>query len=337
MGYIMRLIWVRSLTSCRNNHLRQHRDQLRQAGAKFSPPVRLLAWNWVIDQPPAMIHRIMGDRVLARGDNHQSLRADTVAMAHEDVIWMFLNQMEELDDDEVDVSVKMGVEDTLEQAVYKAIDGCVKVLGVERPNKEKVDEALQVAMGYAPKTKKADDKKDIKATPRYFGLLPEVNLLDVLGPTLSAQDGDNSFWEHLVAKNRVTKRPHVTIVHKNSLPAESDLWERCMAFHRVRAPPLFNFTLGHILWNKRIMAVTVDNIDLAGTTGANAGTEFISKLPLEVKNRLHITVGTKEANVQAVEAKGLVENWRMGTRTDDMRSIDLEGIVVTGRIKGLMN
>jgi len=258
-------------------------------------------------------------------------------MAHEDVIWMFLNQMEELGDNEVDVSVEMSVEDTLEQAVNKAIDGCVKVLGVERPNKEKVDEALRVAMGYAPKTKKADDKKDIKATPRYFGLLPEVNLLDILGPTLSTQAGGDSFWEHLIAKNRVTKRPHVTIVHKNSLPAESDLWERCMGLHRMQAPPLFQLSLGHILWNKRVMAITVDDIDLAAMISANAGGEFISKLPPEVKNRLHITVGTKEADVKPVEAKDLVQDWRMGIRKDDVSSIGLEGVVVTGRIKGLFN
>jgi tRNA ligase len=250
---------------------------------------------------------------------------------------MFLTLMEELEDVEVDVSVEMSVLDTLEQAVNKAIDGCVNVLGVERPNKEKVDEALQVAMGYAPKTKRADDTKGTKATPRYFGLLPEVNLVDVLGPKFSAQDGDNAFWEFLIAKNRVTKRPHVTIVHRNSLPAESGLWERCMGFDRMQEPPLFKFALGHIIWNTRVMAVTVDNIELATTAGANSGREFLSNLPQNLKDRLHITVGTKEAGVPPVEAKDLVENWRMGVKKDNVRSIDLGGVVAMGRVKGLFN
>jgi len=254
---------IRLLTGSRNNHLRQHRDQLREVAIKLSPPARLLALNWLIDQPPAMVHRIMGDRVVARGDNHQSLRADTVTNSHEDVLWMFLTQMEALEDDEVDVTVEMSVEDTLEQAVNKAIDGCVRVLGVERPSKERVDEALQVAMGYAPKTKKPDDWKKEKATPRYFGLLPELGLVDILSPRLSPQDCDTSFWEDLLTKGRVTKRPHVTVVHRNSLPSASDLWEQCMRLHRMQSPPLFKFHLGHIVWNERVMAVTVEDIEPA--------------------------------------------------------------------------
>jgi tRNA ligase len=279
----------------------------------------------------------MGDRVLARGDNHQSLRADTVTNSHEDVLWMFLTQMEELEDDEVDVMVAMSVEDTLEQAVNKAIDGCVRVLGVERPSKERVDEALQVAMGYAPKTKKPDDWKKEKATPRYFGLLPEVDLVDILSPRLSPQDCDTSFWEDLLAKGRVTKRPHVTVVHRNSLPGASDLWEQCMRLHRMQSPPLFKFHLGHIVWNKRVMAVTVEDIEPASADGADSAKEFISNLPHDVRERLHITVGTKDANVPAIEAKTLIEDWRKGVKEDNTRTLDLEDVIAVGRVKGLFN
>jgi len=69
-----------------NKHLRQHHDSLREAVTNIHPPVRLLALNWSLDQPQATIHRICGDRVFMRG-RHQALRADTLAKAHEDVIW----------------------------------------------------------------------------------------------------------------------------------------------------------------------------------------------------------------------------------------------------------
>jgi tRNA ligase len=257
-------------------------------------------------------------------------------MKHEDVLWMFITQMEPLQDDEVDVTVEMSVEDTLEQAVDKAVDGCVRILGVERPSGEDINEALQVAMGYAPTSKKIGDAKEKQTTPRYFGFLPEIDLVDVLGPRLSTLDG-NSFWQQLVAKNRMTKRPHVTIVHKNSLPGDSDLWERCMGFHRMQLPPLFRLNLGHVIWNNRIMAVTVDSIEPPNAAGADSGQEFISKLPQHVRSCLHITVGTKDANVPAVEAKGLVQDWTQGVGGKDVRSIDLKDISAMGRIKGLFS
>lgn len=325
----------------RNNHLRQHRDQLRKATANMSPPVRLLAWNWSIDEPPATVHRIMSDRVLTRGDNHQTLRADATK-SHEEVIWMFLNQIEELEHDEVDDIVEMDIEDTLEQAVSKAIDGCVAVLGLERPRQEKIEEALQVATGYAPKTKKAADaKKDGKGTPRYFGLLPEVDLKELLAPFMSAAEDGSWLWEHLVAQERVTGRPHVTIVHKNSLPAEGELWERCTGLHRMQSPPLFKFKLGHVVWNKRVMAVTVDDIEVDSTITSEdpsqEGHEFVSKLPHDVRDRLHITVGTKDSKILPVEGMHLVQEWKRGLNADDINSIALNDAVAVGRIKGLFS
>lgn len=303
----------------------------------MNPPTRLLALNWPTEQPPAIIHRIMGDRVLARGDNHQSLRADTTdTKAHEDVIWKFITQKEELEDDEVDSIVEMSIEDTLEQAVNKAVDGCVEILSLERPTKAKVDDAIQVALEYVPTTK-ADDKKASKSTPRYFGLLPELDLIKVLGPQISAQ-GDHAFWDDLVARKAVTKRPHVTIEHIKSLTAERELWDRCMGLHRMQYPPLFKFKLGHVLWNSRIMAVTVDDIELANGVDADQsheGSEFISKLPHDVRNRLHITVGTKE-NVPPFEAMTLVDAWRKGPAAmDDVGCVRLDDVDGVGRVKGL--
>lgn len=301
------------------------------------PPARLLALNWPTDQPPAIVHRIMGDRVLARGDNHQSLRADIETKAHEDVIWLFITQKEELEDNEADSIVEMSIEDTLEQAVHKAVDGCVEVLSLERPTQAKIDEAIQVALGYAPKTKKADDKKASKSVPRYFGLLPELDLIEALGPQLSAQ-ADHAFWDDLVKRKTITKRPHVTITHNKSLPAESELWERCMVLHRTQHSPLFKFKLGYVVWNSRVMAATVDEIELADGLDADQiqeGSEFISKLPHDVRNRLHITVGTKDQSVPPVEAMTLVDAWRKGPAVDGVGSVDLKDVDGMGRVKGL--
>ena len=89
----------------------------------------------------------MSDRVIVRRENHPALVGDAVTRSHEDVLRMFLNQVEELEEDEVDEIVEMGVGDSLEELLEKAIEGCVQVLGMERPSKEEV-EALEAVGEY---------------------------------------------------------------------------------------------------------------------------------------------------------------------------------------------
>jgi tRNA ligase len=343
---MINLVVVLALTCSRNNHLRQHRESLREAVAKMDPPVRFLALNWTLDLPQAAIHRICGDRIFTRGDKHQSLRADTLAKTHEDVVWLFIRTSEDLADNEVDASIEMNIEDDLEQAVKRAVAGCVSILGLRQPSAEEIDEAVRKARDYAPQTKKSDDKKakkrDEQPMPRYFGLLPEVDLLDVVGKRMEGAEASDvpedgkAFWNTLVAENRVSGRPHVTIVHQNSLPGDIELWERCSKLHSMALPPFFTFTLGHLVWNKRIMAVTVDDFELGDSPdGGQEGSEYVSKLSEEVRKALHITVGRKD-EVLAVEAKALVEEWRSGKRSG-IGFLNLEGVTARGRIKGLSN
>ncbi|TFK49265.1 hypothetical protein OE88DRAFT_1702824 [Heliocybe sulcata] len=329
----------------KNNHLKQHRQQLRDATKSFDTPVRLMALNWSLDQPLAAIHRICGDRVYARGENHQTLRADTLGKAHEDVIWQFLHNAEELDDEEVDVSVEMSFDDTPEQALSKAVDACVNVLGLPRPTPEKIEEALQVAKGYAPRMKKPKEKaKKAPPTPRYFALLPEFDLEQVLGRIFDSPGSDVpesavKLYSTMRDKNRIAKRPHITIVHSNSLPTESELWERCMNIHRLPTAPLLDFKLGDLVWNDRVMAIAVENLQVVseGDAQQQEGGELVSKLPYEVREHLHITVGTADRDIAPVEAKALVEKWREGEKDASIGSIPLQEARVQGTVKGLMN
>ncbi|KAK0212522.1 RNA ligase [Desarmillaria ectypa] len=323
----------------KNNHLRQHRDGLREALSCFSPSVRFVAlnWSWALSlKPPSAIHRICGDRVLLRGDKHQSLHGDSQTKSHEEVIWQFINNTQELSESEVDACINMEIEDTMEQAVARAVEGCVKVLGLEQPSQEKINEGLQVALGYEPKSSKSDTKKaeEKKQPPiRYFGLVAEVSLPEALESKLS----DDTFWTQLKAGGRVAKRPHVTIVHQKSLPGETALWERCMTLHQLGVPPAFELKLGSIIWNERIMAVSVDDLKVVDEgDGGQKGTEFLEQLAEDVKGRLHITVGTRNDKVPPVEAKDLIQEWRKGASTAEVKSVVLEGVAVRGRIKGLV-
>ena len=54
-----------------------------------------------------------------------------------------------------------------------------------------------------------------------------------------------------------------------------------------------------------------------------------------MRERLHITVGTRHTDVKPVEAKSLVEEWRSGKEVYGVHVEQLEGLVVKGRIKGM--
>ena len=334
----------------RCNHLRQHRQSLRDAIKKFPHPVRLLAINWSLDdQPWATVHRICGDRVQQRGDNHQTLRPDSLSKSHEEVIWMFISQTEELTPREVDNIVEMELGESLEDSVKRAVEGCVAVMGLEMPSDEKIQEALDVVRGYAPKLKKPDDPKGKKKKldVMYYGLLPEVDLEELLDRALANENQSNKdFWMQLKKDHRVTNRPHVTIVHKNSILTEGDVWNRCTALHEMSTttPPLFKGTLRNLIWDGRVMAITLEDVDVVeaaeGSSGSDIneqGRALVSNLPDKTRSRLHITVGTQCQSIMPVEAKTMVEEWRRGKNLDIIKSIKLVDQVVYGRIKGLQS
>ncbi|THH10619.1 hypothetical protein EW145_g1197 [Phellinidium pouzarii] len=345
----------------KNNHLSSHRENLRRAVQHSSPPVRLVALHWPLEKPPAVIHRICSDRIMARGENHQSLLADAEARSHESVIWMFLSQTEELANKEVDEVVEMDFEEDLEQSLDRAIDACVRVLNLPKPSQEAVGRALAAARSYKPMTlkkdedqKRAQDKKAAqeekaqakaeRAPPagriRYYALLPELNLHTIMQDRLAQDDVPAAavrLWKMFVKKNRVTTIPHVTLVHYKLLPAEKILWDRCHSLFLHPSPPTFEVELGHLIYDGRMIVITVKDVKVAIDPGEDThkdATEFVSSLSSDFKNLLHITVGTRETSINAYEARALIDEWRSG-KNKKIVSLPFSGVVVKGRLKGM--
>jgi len=248
---------------------------------------------------------------------------------------MFITTTEELASSEVDECIEMELEDSLEEAVERAVDGVVRILGIPHPGEEKVKEGIEVVKGYEPASKKPDEPKKKAAEARYYGLLPEVDLAELLDAHLAGTEGER-FWDQLKKSGRVTKRPHITIVHKTELPSSKELWDRCAGLHASKIPPLFKGRLGNVIWDGRVMAVSVDDVGVEEGEGGEGqeGAAFVSGLGGDVRERMHITVGTRDKEVPAVEAKGLVENWRRG---EAVKSVKLGDVVFRGRVKALMN
>lgn len=336
-----------NLTSpCRNNHLRKHRTDLRNAVLGQSPPVRLLALNWAFEESTATIHRICSDRIYGRGEKHQTLLAKVDSKLHEDVIWDFIQKREDLEEREVDEVIEMDIKEDLEHALDRAVHGCVRILGLGKPDQEKVALALAAARGYEPtepkEGRKGGEKLKKGKPPRYYGFVPEVDLVKLLNLAFSvAGDTDipeevaegEKFFASLKNGGRITEHPHITIVHSKSLDPEwaQQLWDRCSELCLSSTLSTFRFYLGSVVWNDRVMAVVVDEVIPVDDTDG-AGKLFLSQLPPQVRKKLHITVGTAGNDIKPFEAHALVEGWRGGKPT---KSRQFTNLPTEGPIRGL--
>jgi tRNA ligase len=80
----------------RKNHLRKHREDLRDASTAMHP--------------------LSTCSRAAR--TNRSLHGDADAKSHEDVLWQFLRNTEPLDDDEADEAIEMDISEDLARAIY---------------------------------------------------------------------------------------------------------------------------------------------------------------------------------------------------------------------------
>ncbi|EJD39049.1 RNA ligase [Auricularia subglabra TFB-10046 SS5] len=321
----------------KNNHLFQHRAGLRKAVAHMRPPVKLLALNWgtlTTNLPRNTVHRICADRVAARGGNHQSLIPGDYG-AHEGVLWRFLDETNNVTEEEFDACIEMEVDEDLEQSLERAVDGVVSVLGLPEPSQEQLDDALAKARAYqvASRAKKAPAIE----VPRYYALLPEADFAAIVGRRIRAPDTPQALkelWASALAltnkRNQlIVVRPHVTLAHEKNLAGpEQALWNRCVA---LTPNATFRLRLETFVYNGRVLAAVVG--DIRPSEGDQSASTFVQQLSQTMRNRLHVTVARRNASVMPVEAKELVEKWRMNP--DGVGTIALgEPVDVVARLRG---
>ena len=98
---------------------------------------------------------------------------------------------------------------------------------------------------------------------------------------------------------------------------------------------MFGLEFGHLVWNSRVMALTVENLSVKEGNAIEAGNEWLKVLSDgPVRARLHVTVGTADPSVPPVEAKQLVEKWKAEELVNVM---EVKGIGSQGRLKALFN
>ncbi|GAA6023899.1 hypothetical protein JCM11491_002687 [Sporobolomyces phaffii] len=234
----------------KNNHQVRHRLDLVELVNSLASTyrIRLVALVYPVDSPTLprdKFHALMASRIVARGENHQSLRAGE---SHEAIVWQFLGQHEPFDDvsnakadGKFDRVVAMRPDATRDDALADVVRalGEIDGMGVVDPGADRRRAAVEWARAWKVQVKKAtpeDGSTAIKkrqpkaaAKPRYYGLAVDVDLRPLVEAHVVHANADDSppspppaIWTALVESSRVETKPHVTLVHQVELASDDE-------------------------------------------------------------------------------------------------------------------
>lgn len=322
--------------------------------------LHLIGLIWDVESKPYhRLLRICSERVVKRGDNHQTLRPDlTVEAEHEAVVGNFLRKWTAPDPALFDNTLTVQMESTSRQILCEVVDHLVKVLGVGRPSDADIDNALRAADEYRVTTPYRPPTATMGKPIRYFGVAPEIDLPATVEAILSSDPNESAqaFVGHLRTVDRFTAKPHITLVHEKTVATEKEanqseeagpaeiLWNTCKSLAESPTSTMYDLNITSLVWDDRAMALALDR--LHPKSDANAP-ELV--LPDEVSLHLHVTVGTKDESIQAFESRGVVRVAREAVARGAMsgeageavegggpvRWINVQGVHGEGRIRGM--
>lgn len=300
----------------------------------------MIALCWDVDKVPGnVLQRICSDRILVRGENHQSLRADEESKVHELILQRFVNQYQPFDqalngdsDGAYDEVVHINPELSKLEMLHAIIDSLVPLLALKRPSNEDIANALEKAEAYKPSLRK--DQLEDTYKIRYYGIALEIDLRCFLQPFC---DNQTHLLAELIKRDRVEKKPHITIVHEKEvtnteLPETEQqvfkqLWKNCQLLALKNQD--VNVVLGpRLMWDRRVMCLEMSNLEPADRFGdANRMKAF------------HVTIGTASADINGVEGKWLMEAVQKGETQSkaggDIAVLDIGTHSAQGRVRGL--
>ncbi|KAH0522711.1 hypothetical protein TsFJ059_006514 [Trichoderma semiorbis] len=341
----------------RNNAQRHERKQLIGDVKAQNVEARIVCLNFRHDEETIdEIRRITQDRIIERGDNHQTIHAATDKDKYLDVMEGFIKRFEECNPNSppdagfdlvIDLDPTAGSRVNLETLVNELHLSLPNVLK-EVPSPEKLDEAMEYALSYTPDFKHTipdrGGKKDAKqgqrqqqaAQPKKKGLeymsvrvgTDQIDrVLDKafkgVGPEIS-----RFFWQ-LKNTRRVQRQFHVTLMHKATAAQYPDLWKRYTELHDAAGGGdsilgECDVLLERVVFDDRIMAIVVRLFD------AENKWECVNKVA-------HITVGTRDPAVKPKESNDLLAKWlEVGAGNEGIQEVVFaDKPTLKGQVKGV--
>ncbi|CAI2167060.1 7588_t:CDS:2 [Funneliformis geosporum] len=305
----------------RNNHLKYLRRTLIEAVKEIWPKVRIVAIYWNHDRPDDEIFQITSKRIVARGENHQSLTPSD--SDYEKVIWRFLEDFEPLDsnnnvDDQFDDVIDLDIANDIKTNLEIVIDRLQGIIGIEKPGEDAINNAIDEIKNYKPSIRKRQSSQS--ANCAYVGIALDFNIRNFLTEYFKEHSQkDPGIFKELVQRDRIKSTFHVTLINRKELKkGNSELWKKCIAMCGQQV----KIYISKIIANAQIMALAVDRFDPENVPYSN-------KCP-------HVTVGTISDDVKPVQANSLCESvLRDKNSGNEGHIITLEkGLELTGTIKG---
>jgi tRNA ligase len=293
-----------------------------------------LEWD-VKGHPYHRVLRLCSERVVSRGDNHQTLHPDEQGCEHETIVGSFLRKFTSPDPDLFAQIVDVSVLATPKEAVRHIIDELTPLLGLPSVNDEQLRVASVQAEQYKVTTPYHPIDKQSKSI-RYYALAPEIDpgaLIEIgiyhMSPELA--HSCQRFLSSLKKERRLISAPHVTLTHEGNLASEREAlgdeiaqgqgpqhkaWHACKRLSEVGSPT-WAFDVTHIAWDGRVMALILDDLRLVPATSPGQGGKSTSIseqsrqdaedaiLPSMVSH-MHVTVGTKAEEIRPYESRNVV-------------------------------
>ncbi|UNI19205.1 RNA ligase (ATP) [Purpureocillium takamizusanense] len=245
----------------RNNAQKHERKQIITDVKMQHATAKLVCLNWrhnddAIDE----IRRITQERVLARGDNHQTIHAATDKAKFLGVMEGFINRFEPCSphfkpDDGFDVIVDLdptvGSRTNLE-TVVKKLQQYFPNLIKEMPSSEQLDAAIEAAIGYRPDFKQElpdrtngsnkkmqqpqaqqNQRKPTRKQLEYMSIDTPANAITAaLDQAFQGVDPKTSrFYMQLKQTRRIQNKFHVTLIHRATAKQHPELWNRYTALY----------------------------------------------------------------------------------------------------------
>ncbi|KFY27946.1 hypothetical protein V491_00696 [Pseudogymnoascus sp. VKM F-3775] len=342
----------------RNNAQKHERKQLiGDVHHQYISSARLVALNFVHDRDSIeIIKQVTQGRVLARGDNHQTIQAASDKSKVLGIMQGFINRFEPLRPDQdpdhgfdavIDLDPTSDSRQNLETVIGRLSDLYPKLFN-NMPTSEDLDDAIAFALneykpelkhdvsGRGPKAKPNQPKKpNVPAAPKKKALeyiaidVPTKQILDALEKTFSAQDGTKSiFFRQLQETGRVQPKFHVTLIHRASSKQYPEIWDKYKAqfdVHGDEEKPLGDcqVQLERVVWSERIMAIVVRLV--------SEGWDCVNPVP-------HITVGTRADDVKPKESNDLLQEWLQVGSSDETGIYEsvIQGVTVDGTVHAVL-
>ncbi|KAK4072107.1 hypothetical protein Trihar35433_4171 [Trichoderma harzianum] len=341
----------------RNNAQRHERKQLIGDVKAQNVETRIVCLNFRHDEETIdEIRRITQDRIIERGDNHQTIHAATDKDKYLDVMEGFIKRFEECNPNSppdagfdlvIDLDPTAGSRANLEFLVnelHLSLPNVVK----EVPSPEKLDEAMEYALSYTPDFKHTipdrGGKKDAKqgqrqqqqAQPKKKGLeymsvhVGRDQIDKVLDKAFKGSGPEISrfFWQ-LKNTRRVQRQFHVTLMHRATAAQYPELWKRYTELHDAAGGGdsilgECDVLLERVVFDDRIMAIVVRLFDEENKW------ECVNKVA-------HITVGTRDAAVKPKESNDLLAKWlEVGAGNEGIQEVVFaDKPTLKGQVKGV--